>query len=116
MHDPLPLDAPPRDADMPEGMVARPGEGDVEEAFVDVMPDFDVEAVMPAPLDDGAMLDSLRADAAAMTRALDRQAVADQERADARAAAGLDRVADDAGSFETDFDVAVDPIDADLEI
>lgn len=91
------FDPPVSDADMPDGMLARPREGDVEEAFVDVLPDLDGD-IMPDPMDDGAMLDDIQADAAAMARDLDRRAVAGQERADR-----------DAASFIDEFDVSIDP-------
>lgn len=104
-HDPL------RDADMPSGMAAQPGEGDLEEAFTDVMPDVDSAAVMPPPVADGAFLDAIEADAAAMSRELDRLAADDQARADADAAAGIDRAGADAASFIDDFDVGIEPTD-----
>lgn len=96
---------------MPDGMDAQAGEGDLEEAFADVMPDVEVADVIPDPIPDGAFLDRIQAESAAMRRDLERAAVDDQERADDRAAAGVSRAGADAASFVDEFDVGLDPTD-----
>lgn len=101
----MPLEHPPtRDVDMPEGMSAQPGEGDVEEAFAEVMPPFPDESDMAVEIADGDFLDAIDEDHAALVDELeaaaadrqdraDRAAVRRQERADADAASMIDDLA-----------------------
>lgn len=100
----MPLELPPaRDADLPDGILAQPGEGDLEEAFAEVMPTFPDEPDMDVEIDDGAFLDAIDDDHAALVDELeaaadrqdraDRAAVRRQERADADAASMIDDLA-----------------------
>lgn len=103
-----------RDEDMPDGMTARHGEGDIEEAFVEVLPDFEPvdipDEVGGAPSDmieDRRMLDDLDDDHARFVDELEAMAVEGQERADETAVRRQERADDDGAAFLDRFDAGL---------
>lgn len=71
---------------MPGPMEAKPGQGDLEESFQDVMEDIDPAEKMPKPVPDTQKLGAIREDTNMMLERLDRMAVDGQQRADRDAA------------------------------
>jgi hypothetical protein len=60
-----------RDRDLPHDMKAKPEEGDIEECFCEVIPDFDTDRAELPPLDDGAILDDIRRSEARLRQGFD---------------------------------------------
>jgi len=73
-------------SEMPRGMAPKPRQGDLEEAFLLVLPDIDVASKMPRGIGDAAMIDELQRDA--------QQTETRMERAAGRTAAGVDDLPD----------------------
>lgn len=77
---------------LPGPMKAKPGQGDLEESFQDVMEDIDPAEKMPKPVPDTQNLGAIREDTNMMLERLDRMAVDGQQRADREAADAVEPV------------------------
>jgi len=90
---------------MPDGMAAKPGQGDLEESFEEILEDIDPAEKMPKPVPDTKMLGELREDTGRMLQALDREAVSAQQRADREAAMDITPAPDPSDELRLDDDI-----------
>lgn len=90
------------DRDMPAGMNAQRGRGDIEEEMQLALPDLDMDRIMPRPIDDKRMINDVESRAANATVDVDEPESLRMPRVDVEADL------DDPGAVEPMVDMSFD--------